>query len=144
MILKRGIVLLGIIAILSITLNLFLAGEKLGHQFRQPVPPLNFEQRLNNLSRDMPASDQKVVQEILDRHHDSIMEMWRTFRPANQRVVTAMRAEPFDPAEAKAAYEAANQHWNELRAVVRDTLIEIAQNISPEGRKHMRGLGMGS
>jgi uncharacterized membrane protein len=142
MILKRGILLLGIVAILSIALNLFLAGNQLGRQFRQPVPPPNFEQRLHNLSRDMSEADQTIAQEVLDRHHGDIAEKWRAYRPAAQRVIAAMRADSFDPAEAKAAYENANQRWEELRLVMRDTLIEIAQKVSPEGRKHMRGLGM--
>lgn len=143
MILKRGILLLGIVATLSIALNLFLAGEQLGRQFRQPVPPPNFEQRLENMWRDMPAADQVNAQEVLDRRRGDLIEKWRACRPANQRVIAAMRADPFDPAEAKAAYENANQRWEELRQAMRDTMIEIAQKISPEGRKHIRGPGMG-
>jgi uncharacterized membrane protein len=143
-ILKRGILLLGVVAILSVALNLFLAGEQLGRQFRQPGPPPNFEERLHSLWRDMPAEDQKIAQDVLDRHRGDIMEKWHSFRPANQRVAAAMRAEPFDPVEAKAAYENANQRWDELRAAMRDAMIEIAQKVSPEGRKHIRGLGMGS
>jgi uncharacterized membrane protein len=143
-ILKRGILLLGIVAILSIALNLFLAGEQLGRQFRQPMSPPNFEQRLDNMWRDMPAADQTIAQEVLDRRRGDIIEKWRACRPANQRVIAAIRADPFDPAEVEAAYENSNQRWDELRQAVRDTLIEIAQKISPEGRKHIRGLGMAS
>jgi uncharacterized membrane protein len=143
MIVRRGILLLGIVAIFSIALNLFLAGDQLGRHFRGPAPPPNFEQRLHNLPRDMPAADQQIAEGILDRHHNDIMEKWRALRPANQRVAAAMRADPFDSEEAKAAYDNASQRWEDLRAAMRDMLIEIAEKISPEGRRHIRGLGAG-
>jgi uncharacterized membrane protein len=142
-ILKRGILVLGIVAVLSVALNLFLAGEQLGQHFRGPMAPPNFDQRLHNLWRDMPAADQPIAQGILDRHNKDLIEKWRAFRPANQRISAALRADPFDPAEAKAAYDNANQRWEELRAAMQDTLVEIAQNISPEGRKHLHGVGGG-
>ena len=47
MILPRGALILAIIAILSVGLNLFLAGTQLGHEFRGPQAPMNFEQRLH-------------------------------------------------------------------------------------------------
>ena len=34
--------------------------------------------------------------------------------------------------------DTANQRLVELRATLQSTLIEIAQKVSPEGRKHMR------
>jgi len=140
-ILPRGILVLAIVATLSVALNLFLAGNQLGHQFRGPTSPPNFEQRLHGLWRDMPAADQPIAQGILDQHMSEIMEKWRQFRPANQHIVQVMHADPFDPAEAKAAFDNANQRWAELRAAIQSTLIEIAQKVSPEGRKHIHAPG---
>ena len=113
MILPRGVLVLAIVAILSVALNLFLAGNQLGHQFRGPQSPMNFEQRLHNWWREMPPADQAIAEGVLQQHRGEIMEKWRAFRPANQRLV-------------------------ELRATLQSTLIEIAQKVSPEGRKHMR------
>ncbi len=121
MILRRGIILLGVIAIISIALNLFLAGDQLGRHFRGPPGPPNFEQRLHGLWHDLPAADQTIAQAILDRHYNDIMDKWHAFRPANQRASLAMRADPFDPAEAKAAYDIANQRWEDLRPALQDT-----------------------
>jgi len=142
-ILKRGILVLGIVAVLSIALNLFLAGEQLGHHFRGPMPPPNFDQRLHGLLRDMPAADQPIAQGILDQHYSELNDKWRAFRPANQRISAALRADPFDPAEAKAAYDNANRRSEELRAAMQATLIEIAGKISPEGRRCLRAGGGG-
>jgi uncharacterized membrane protein len=140
-ILPRGILVLAIVAILSVALNLFLAGNQLGHQFRGPMPPPNFEQRLHTLWRDMPAADQPIAQGILDQHMSEIMEKLRQFRPANQHVVQVMHADPFDPAEAKAAFDTANQRGADLRTAIQSMLIEIAQKVSPEGRKHIHAPG---
>jgi uncharacterized membrane protein len=127
----------------SVALNLFLAGNQLGHRFRAPPPPPSgsFEQRMRALPHEMPAADQPIAQGILDQHINEIMEKWRQFRPANQRIVQVMHADPFDPAEAQAAFDAANQRLAELRAAVQNTLIEIDQKISPEGRKHLHAPG---
>jgi Spy/CpxP family protein refolding chaperone len=140
-ILPRGILVLAIVATLSVALNLFLAANQLGHQFRGPPPPPNFEQRLHTLWRDMPAADQPIAQGILDQHYAEIMEKWRQFRPANQHVAQVMHADPFDPIEAKAAVDNANQRWGELRTAMQSMLIEIAQKVSPEGRKHIHAPG---
>jgi uncharacterized membrane protein len=140
-ILPRGVLVLAIVAVLSVALNLFLAGNQLGHQFRGPMAPPNLEQRLHGLWRDLPAADQPIAQGILDRHNSDIMEKLRQFRPANQHVVQVMHADPFDPVEAKAAFDNANQRWADLRTAIQSMLIEIAQNVSPEGRKHLHAPG---
>ena len=138
MILPRGVLVLAIVAILSVALNLFLAGNQLGHEVRGPQPPMNFEQRLHIWWRDMPAADQAIAEGVMQQHLGEIMEKWRAFRPANQHVIQIMHSENFDPAEARTALETANQRLAELRAILQSTLIEIAQKVSPEGRKHIR------
>jgi uncharacterized membrane protein len=140
-ILPRGIIVLAVVAILSIALNLFLAGNQLGHQFRGPMSQPNFEQRLHGLWHDMPAADQPIAQGVLDQHMSEILDKWQAFRPANQHVMQVMRADPFDPAEAKAAFDIANQRWVELRTAMQNMLLEAAQKISPEGRKHIHAPG---
>lgn len=133
----RGAGLLGIVTVISVALNLFLAGNQLGHHFRGPMSPPNFQQRLNGMWRDLPEADQVIARGIADNHSSDILEKWRAFRPANQRAALAMHADPFDPEEAKAAYEKANQRSEEFRKALQDTLIEIAQKISPEGRERL-------
>ena len=138
MILPRGVLVLAIVAILSVALNLFLAGNQLGHQFRGPQPALNFEQRLHGWWHEMPAADQAIAEGVMQQHQGEIMEKWRAFRPANQHFIQIMHSQNFDPAEAQAALDTANQRLVELKATLQSTLIEIAQKVSPEGRKHMR------
>ncbi len=138
MILPRGVLVLAIVAILSVALNLFLAGNQLGREVRGSPSPINFEQRLHNWWRDMPPADQTIAEGVMQQHLGEIMEKWRAFRPANQHAIQIMHTENFDPAEAKAALDTANQRMVELRGALQNTLIEIAQKVSPEGRKHIR------
>ena len=141
MILPRGVLVLAIIAILSVALNLFLAGNQLGHHFRPAPVQMTFEQRLHTWWREMSPADQTIAEGVMDAHLPEIMEKWRAFRPANQHVNQILHSENFDPAEAKAAFDVASQRLAELRAVMQGTLIEIAQKVSPEGRKHIRAPG---
>ncbi len=143
MTLPRGGAILGIVAVISIAFNLFLVGHQFGRNFRGPMPPGNFQERLNGLWRDMPSADQTIAHGIVDSHYNDILEKWRAFRPANQRAALAMHADPFDPSEAKAAYDNANRRSEEFRKAMQDTLIEIAQKISPEGRERLHVPGGG-
>lgn len=139
----RGVGLLAIIAVISVALNLFLAGNQLGRHFRGPMPPMNFLERLSIMSRDLPEADRVIARAVLDRHSAEIQEKWRAVRPAMQRAGVAMHADPFDAAEAKAAYEKANERSEELRKAIQDMLIETAQSISAEGRERLRVPGGG-
>ena len=141
MILPRGVLVLAVIAFLSVALNLFLAGNQLGHEFRPAPVQITFEQRLHTWWRNMPGADQTIADGVMNQHIGEIMEKWRAFRPANQHVNQILHSENFDPAEARAAFDVAGQRLAELRAVMQNTLIEIAQKVSPEGRKHMRAPG---
>jgi uncharacterized membrane protein len=141
-ILPRGFLVLAIVAILSVALNLFLVGNQLGHHFRPTTPvQMTFEQRLHAWWRDMPPADQTIAENTMDQHLGEILEKWRAFRVANQHVNQILHTENFDPAEAKAAFDLASQRLAELRTVMQGTLIEIAQKVSPEGRKHIRAPG---
>ena len=105
----RGVGLLGLIAVVSVALNLFLAGNELGHHFRGPMPPPNFQQRLTGMWHELPDADQAIARSVLDSRYADIIEKWRAIRPANQRTGLAMHADPFDADEARAAYEKANE-----------------------------------
>jgi uncharacterized membrane protein len=141
--LPRGVGILGGIAIVSVAINLFLAGDLVGRHFRGPPSPANFQQRLEVLLRDLPAADKAIAHTVMESHYSDIIEKWRAFRPANQRAALAMHADPFDPAEARAAYDNVNKRSEDLREAVQNTMIEIAQKISPKGREHLRIPGGG-
>lgn len=134
----RSSALLGLIAVISLALNLFLAGGLLGRQFHKPNLTQDFEARLNAVWEEMPNADQAIVREILGRHHDELVAKWRASRTANQHAGISLHSAPFDPNEAHGNFVTSNQRSMELRIAVQDTLIEIAGKISDEGREHLR------
>jgi uncharacterized membrane protein len=136
--LPRTIGILGIAIVISVALNLFLAGEQLGRQFRGPPPPIGFDQRLQSFTQDLPDEDQPAAREILGRRHDEIVQKWRALRSATQRATSAVHSDPFEEEEATAAFAKANQRDQDFRKVIQDTLMELASKISPEGRQRLR------
>jgi len=141
-IVPRGVVLLGILAVVSIALNLFLAGGLLGRQFHRPSPGREFETRLEAVLRDVPEPDHKLAQDILQENHDVLLEKWHAARNAGQRAALSMRATPFDANEAKADIAKWNERIMDFRTTFQQTMMEIAGKMSPEGRARLR-LGPG-
>ncbi len=134
----RTIGILGIAIVISVALNLFLAGEQLGRQFRGPPPPIGFDQRLQSFTQDLPDEDQPAAREILGRRHDEIVQKWRALRSATQRATSAIHSDPFEQDEVEADFAKANQRDQDFRKVIQDTLVELASKISPEGRQRLR------
>ncbi len=140
MTISRGGAVLGLIAVLSIAVNLFLAGSLVGRQFRPSGS--NFEQRLDNgwqkVVQQLPEGDKPIVRQIFAQHRDDLIEKWRASRGPEQRAGKALRANPFDEAEVRAEFEKANEGFTEFRKAMQEVFIDIAQKISPEGREKLR------
>jgi uncharacterized membrane protein len=142
--LPRGIIILGIVSILSVALNLFLAGNILGHRFRGPMPPpMVLEERFEATLRELPEEDRATVKQILDSRRELIMSKWHALRSDNRKVAEAIESDPFTAEQAKAAFDKSNADFTEFRAAIQETAIEIASKISPEGRKQLHLPGGG-
>ncbi len=141
MTLSRGLGILGLIAVISIAGNLFLAGSLLGRQFHRPPPSVPFEQRLDagwqSVWQQLPDADQPIVKEIFAQHRDDLIQKWRASRMSAQRAGKALRADPFDAAETHADFEKSNERQTEFRTAVQDMFTEIAGKISAEGREKL-------
>ncbi len=142
MIVPRGVVFLSIIAVISIALNLFLAGGLLGRQFHKPPAGREFDTRLEALLNDVPEPDRKLAEDILQQHHDALLEKWHAARNAGQHAALSLRATPFDANEAKANLTKWNDRFFDFRTAFQETMMEIAAKMSPEGRARLR-LGPG-
>jgi uncharacterized membrane protein len=135
--LSRGVRLLVIILIVSVGINMFLAGNQLGLWFHHPAP-MNFEQRLETLLRELPEADRSNAQAILDAHRQDLLDKLRLYRQSALAAATAVHAETFDADDARAAFAKANGNSAEFRQALQDMVIEIAGKISPKGREHLR------
>ena len=143
MILHRGIAILGIVAILSVALNLFLAGNLLGHEFRGPPPPFILEERFDTMLQQLPDKDQPIVRRIIEEHRDELLTKWHALKPINREIGEAVRADPFSPDQVRDAFRKSDQQLAAFRAAIQDVAIEIASKISPEGRKKLHVPGAG-
>ncbi len=141
MISTRGVRILGLVVVISVAINLFLAGAILGGRFRGPPPPVPFEQRLDALWEELPDGDRPVAEEIYARHRDEIVQKWHAFHAATQRANRGMRASTFNEGEVRADIATSNDRLMEFRRAVQDLFIDIGGKISQEGRERLRAPG---
>ena len=134
---SRGVRLLVVILIVSVGINLFLAGNQLGLWFHHPVP-MNFEQRLEILLRELPEADRAGAHEILLAHRQEILDKFHVYRQSATAAAAVVHAEPFNADDARAAFATANANSAEFRQALEDMVIDIAGKISPKGREHLR------
>ena len=139
----KGVLILVIVAVLSLALNLFLAGGLLGRQFHHPPPGQELESRLDALARDMSPADQAIVHDIVAQHHDALLDKWRASRAAGQEAAVALHATPFSADDSKSLLGKWTDRGLEFRNAFHDLLVEIAGKVSPDGRSHLR-FGPGS
>jgi uncharacterized membrane protein len=137
----RGARILGLVVVVSIAINLFLAGAILGGRFRGPPPPVPFEQRLDASWEGLPDADRPVAKEVYARHREEIIRTWHAFRAAAQRANRGMRANTFNEGEVRADIAASNDRFMEFRRAIQDLFLEIGGKISQEGRERLRAPG---
>jgi uncharacterized membrane protein len=135
--LSRGVGLLVAVLIVSVAINLFLAGNQLGLWFHHPAQ-LNFEQRLELLVRGLPDVDRATAHDILEQHRQDLQDKLHLYRTSAQAAAAAIHAEPFNADNARAAFTKANEQSAEFRQALQDMVIEIASKMSPKGREHLR------
>lgn len=135
--LSRGVRLLVVILIVSVGMNMFLAGNQLGLCFHHPAP-MNFEQRLEILLRELPDADRASAHEILLAHRQDILDKFHVYRQSATAAAAAVHAEPFNADDARTAFATANGNSAEFRQALEDMVIDIAGKISPKGREHLR------
>lgn len=141
MISTRATRILGLLAIISIAINLFLAGSFLGGRFRGPPSPGMFEQRLGEAWDELPDADKPVARQIYAAHREDIIQKWRAARSAAQKASHDTRAKSFDADALRGDFDMSNTRFLEFRRAMQDLFLEIAAKISPEGRQRLHPPG---
>jgi uncharacterized membrane protein len=137
MITHRGVRILALLLMVSVALNLFLGGDLLGLRFRGPPPVPTFDQRLEAAWRNLPAADQPFARKVVQEHREQVITRWLALRPAAQRVTEAIRAKPYKAEDMQAAFDNSNARTEDLRKALQETVMEIASQISEEGRQEL-------
>jgi hypothetical protein len=135
----RGIVLVAAIAGVSVALNLFMIGSMLGHGFRGPPSAQDIQHRFNTMLDRLPAADQPIAHEVLDRHMDDLIAKWHVFTQSQQHANELLRATPVDIDQIRSAFDQSNENSTEFRKTLQETQLEIRRKISSEGAQKLHG-----
>jgi uncharacterized membrane protein len=133
----KGIAILGILLLISVILNLFIVGSMVGKGFVNHDAKHDLDARLNAITSAMPDADRPLVDDLVKRHHDELLEKLYAIRSSTEQAGLALRATPFVADAARAAFTTQIARIEDYRAAMQSLLIEAASRISPEGREHL-------
>lgn len=119
----------------SLALNLCVAGVVAGVVMRDGPPHRGgFDYGLGPLNEALDKEDRKAMRKAFVKRHPEIRDSRQEAKAEFQAVVTAMRAEPFDPAALDAALAAVAARNQSLLDTGRALVGERLKSLSPEDR----------
>jgi len=124
----------------SLAVNLFIGGVILGRQFRaedgpRGAPRERVEFNLRRLAAYLPESEQDALREILQDHRRSLRTHFRDMRQSEQRIKDLLGAESVDLPALEAALESHQAKAEELKAPLRDIILNVVAKLDQETRK---------
>ena len=126
------------IAIVSVAINLFLAGMLVTQFVRRPPRGEMGPISMRGLAAAVDPSARPVVERVRDEHRDRIVAKMREAGMARRNAMDALTAEDFDEAKARAAFDAFQQKSDEAQKEMHGSLIELAKALPPDQRAKMR------
>lgn len=124
-----------IFLVVSLALNLFLAGMMVAWHMRPPPPPGPwFERMIQRMSGDLAPADRDILQAAYQARRPELDRMDKDVQAARERVGAAMRAQPYDPAALEKAMADARDAREPVVETVEQAVAEAAAKMSPEGR----------
>lgn len=119
----------------SLALNLCVAGVVAGVMMRDGPPHRGgHDYGLGPLSEALDKEDRKAMRKAFVERHPEIRDARQEARAEFQAVVTALRAEPFDPAALDAAMAAVAKRNQSLQDSGRALVGERLKSLSPADR----------
>lgn len=126
-----------IFLVVSLALNLFLAGVMVAWHMRPPPPPPPgpwFDRMIQRMAADLPPADRDILQSAYQVRKGELDRMDKDVQAARERVSAAMRAQPYDPAALEQAMAAARDAREPAVETVEQAVADAAARMSPEGR----------
>jgi uncharacterized membrane protein len=121
---------LKLVFVVSLLLNLLLAGIVLGQAGHHMMKGDSFEQRIAAL----PETDQKHLRETLRLIEQGVWDMRSRMDTHRQKAAALLVAEPFDAAAYKSEVNALAQSRNDMAKRLGDTIASRAAEASPAER----------
>ncbi len=124
----------------SLAVNLFIGGVILGRQFRgddgpKGGPRERVEFNLRRLASYLPESEQDALRGILQEHRRNLRGHFRDMRQSEQRIKDLLGAEAVDLPALEAALEAHQAKAEELKAPLRDIILNVVAKLDQETRQ---------
>lgn len=130
-----------ILLAVSLALNLAVAGFVLGHAltgagpgFRGMRGDMPREVGFGPMTEALTPEDRVLLRERLFSHAPQIREARRQIEEDLAAQIAALRAEPFDPAALRTAFDAQHGHMAENLALAHEALLDFLIALSPEAR----------
>jgi len=124
--------ILGVVLVLSLALNFFLAGwmgARLIHDDER-----HDRWSISRLVRDLPKDQRDEVLAIFDAHRDQIRGVMDGMRETRREVADLLEAEPYDANAVAAALAKLRIESGQLQESMHAALLEAAAKLPPEAR----------
>lgn len=126
-----------VVLLISMGLNLFLAGLVVGrvvmHPF--PPPPPSPARFVDDLAAGLPASDGAILRQEFRAHAAELDQARARMDGARDDIGAALEAPTLDLPALQAALAHANEAKAGFEAILQGTMLEGVRQMSPEGRR---------
>ena len=124
--------------VLSVCLNVFVAGLIAGRAIRGDAPPSqNIGGGLERFMATVPAEARPVIRQALRDNRSGLQELVAGVRRARQDAASVVAIEPFDRAAFEAALATVRDGSRALEAAVHGIIAVAIDELSPELRAEM-------
>ena len=136
---RRWITVLGAVLLVSLALNLFLAGVIAGRGVGSgggfEFTPRKLRVAVERVTRVLPEADAALLTDRFEAQRADLTQRFQALQDARRAVGAALKAEPYDAAAFDSAYEAMQARSQELQASIHAVLRRSIGELSEEGRR---------
>jgi uncharacterized membrane protein len=126
---------------LSLALNLFVAGAAVTvawkHKGGGPGGRGGFDLGLGRFAQELGGEKGKAVRDAVKSVQEQGKPMRETIRQAWDDANASLASEPFDRAKVDAAYQKLSTAENDLKALLRNKLIDLSSTLTAEERARL-------
>lgn len=126
--------------LISVALNVLFLGVVVGAGWMHwqddgRARSFSFSRGVEKLIKDMPADRKPIAQSALDRYRNDVRPRWREVGEARRAAFEALRAEPFNEDQAKAALDRLDTLRESQRELMGTITFDLMRQLTPEERR---------
>lgn len=139
---RRG---LWIALIVSLTVNLLFVGVIAGaawarwHLGWMGPRHFSFSQSVERLIGELPDERRPVAENVLKSYTENVRPMWREVGAARQEVLDALKADQFERARARTAFDQLFERQMDARSQLSRHMLDLMEELSAEERQAFLG-----